>query len=229
MLAMCDKTGNVYASVPGLAHIANVSLTDCEAALITLLSPDKYSRTPEHEGRRIEPIDGGWCLLNHSKFRAIRSAEERREYMREYMRNKREAELLAIPLTELAKSTDVTPPAPSPDKSKEKKDQKKAALRAVSFATWIKTIPEGQNAIPDDHHVWRFAETAGIPEEFVLLAWRWFERNYATKPKRYTDWPGVFRKAVEGNWGDLWRINRDGGYYLTTAGEQLRRVMEAAA
>lgn len=123
MLAMSDKSGCVYASIPGLAHIANVGLHETELALSTLLSPDKYSRTPEKEGRRIEPIDGGWRLLNHAKFRAVRSAEERREYMREYMRDKREKEkLLADSLAALAKSTDVTPPAPSP---LQKKDQKK--------------------------------------------------------------------------------------------------------
>lgn len=129
MLAMSDKSGCVYASVPGLAHIANVSLQETELALQTLLSPDKYSRTPDKEGRRIEPIDGGWKLLNHAKFRSMRSAEERREYMREYMREKREREkLLANPLAKLAESTDVTPPAPTPAPEEQKITEAKASV-----------------------------------------------------------------------------------------------------
>src|SRR4030065_472467 len=89
MLAMSDRKGRVWASIPGLAHRARVSLEDTEVALYTLSSPDKYSRTPDHEGRRIEPIDGGWVLLNHEKYRSIRDEETTREVARNHMRRKR--------------------------------------------------------------------------------------------------------------------------------------------
>jgi hypothetical protein len=92
MLAMCDKNGWVYASIPGLAHRAHVTIEETEEALNKFLSPDKYSRTPDHEGRRIEVIDGGWALLNHPKYKAIRSADERREYQRKWIAEKRKAE-----------------------------------------------------------------------------------------------------------------------------------------
>ena len=89
MLAMSDRKGRVWASIPGLANRARVSLEDTEVALNTLSSPDKYSRTPDHEGRRIEPIDGGWVLLNHEKYRSIRDEETTREVARNHMRRKR--------------------------------------------------------------------------------------------------------------------------------------------
>jgi hypothetical protein len=89
MLAMSDRKGRVWASIPGLANRARVSLEDAEVALNTLSSPDKYSRTPDHEGRRIEPIDGGWVLLNHEKYRSIRDEETTREVARNHMRKKR--------------------------------------------------------------------------------------------------------------------------------------------
>jgi hypothetical protein len=76
MLAMADKNGEVHASVPGLARISGVALGDCEKALNKLLSPDPYSRTPAFDGRRITPIDGGWELLNHAKYRAMASKED---------------------------------------------------------------------------------------------------------------------------------------------------------
>lgn len=82
MLAMADKDGNVNASIPGLARIAGISIEQTEAGIQKLKSPDTYSRTPAHEGRRIEDIDGGWRLLNHGKYRALMSIEERREYNR---------------------------------------------------------------------------------------------------------------------------------------------------
>ena len=89
MLAMADKRGYVEASIPGLANRARVPLEDTEKALETFMSPDRYSRTAEHEGRRIEPIDGGWRLLNYSKYREARDSDDRREYQRQWDRDNR--------------------------------------------------------------------------------------------------------------------------------------------
>lgn len=96
MLALKRRDGVVYASVPGLASRANVPLADTQAALKCFMTPDPFSRTKEHEGRRIEEVDGGWLVLNASKFDKIRSIEERREYMKNFMADKRAAEKLAI-------------------------------------------------------------------------------------------------------------------------------------
>jgi hypothetical protein len=81
MLAMADKDGMVSASVPGLAALSRTSVDHCEEALVTLSSPDRYSRSQEFEGRRIEKIDGGWQLLNYEKYKRKLSMEERREYL----------------------------------------------------------------------------------------------------------------------------------------------------
>jgi hypothetical protein len=76
MLAIANKHGEVHASIPGLAQIAGLGLHDTEHAINKFLSPDKYSRTPDDEGRRIEMIEGGWLLLNHAKYRAMASKDE---------------------------------------------------------------------------------------------------------------------------------------------------------
>lgn len=89
LLAMADQNGDVYASVPGLARIANVPREEVESALRCFLSPDPDSRSREHEGRRIEEIEGGWRLLNHSKFHALRSEADRAAYKREWDRKNR--------------------------------------------------------------------------------------------------------------------------------------------
>lgn len=82
MLAMADRDGRIWASVPGLAARAGVGIEDCEKALNKFKGPDPYSRTKDHDGRRIRDVDGGWELLNHAKYRNMLSAEERREYQR---------------------------------------------------------------------------------------------------------------------------------------------------
>lgn len=89
MLAMSDRHGRVYGSVPGLANIARVPVEDCQIALDCFLSPDRHSRSKLAEGRRIEIIDGGWRLLNYEKYRDIRDEEAVRESKRIYMQNKR--------------------------------------------------------------------------------------------------------------------------------------------
>jgi len=90
MLAMSDRNGDVFASVPGLAKRAGVTLAECESAITSFLSPDLYSRTKDYEGRRIAEIDGGWTLLNHAKYRALLSAEERKEYNRRKQQERRD-------------------------------------------------------------------------------------------------------------------------------------------
>lgn len=83
MLAMSGRNGVVEGSIPGLADLARVSIVECEGALAALSAPDPYSRSKEASGRRIEAIDGGWRLINHAKYRAKMSADDRREYLRQ--------------------------------------------------------------------------------------------------------------------------------------------------
>lgn len=92
MMAMADRHGRVWASIPGLANRARVPIEDCRTAIDTFLAPDRDSRTPEHEGRRIEPIDGGWRLLNHQKYRDIRDEESIKESKRKYAAARRAKE-----------------------------------------------------------------------------------------------------------------------------------------
>lgn len=89
MLALKDKDGFVPAALPGLANAARVTVDECATAISKLEAPDKYSRTSENEGRRISKVDGGWIVLNHHKYRDQRNEEERREYQRKLMWNKR--------------------------------------------------------------------------------------------------------------------------------------------
>jgi len=93
MLAMKNGQQIVEASIPGLAKRAGVTVSECEQAITRLLSPDQYSRTQDHKGRRIEAVDGGWLILNGVKYREKLSSEERKEYKRakqaEYRRRRK--------------------------------------------------------------------------------------------------------------------------------------------
>lgn len=90
MLADCDRRGNVFGSIPGLANLSRVTIEECETAINTFLAPDPYSRTPDNDGRRIEPITGGWRLLNYGLYRDKRDTGAVKEQKRDHMRRVRE-------------------------------------------------------------------------------------------------------------------------------------------
>lgn len=90
MLARCNQHGEVYDSVPGLAHLARVSRESCEKAIAKFLSPDTASRTKHFEGRRIIEIEGGWELLNYTKYRQMANLEDQRRLATERTRRYRQ-------------------------------------------------------------------------------------------------------------------------------------------
>lgn len=95
MLAMTDRDGVVTGTVNALARNARVDRQAVEAALVKFLAPDPETLTADNQGRRVEVVEGGWKLLNHSKYREMMSLEDRREYYRkkraEYRKKEREA------------------------------------------------------------------------------------------------------------------------------------------
>jgi hypothetical protein len=86
MLACADADGVVEGSLPGFANIARVTVEEMRRAVETLSSPDPDSRTPDHAGRRLEAIAGGWRLLNYVAYRERGQAKEgsRAPYYRAY-------------------------------------------------------------------------------------------------------------------------------------------------
>lgn len=90
LLAKCNRDGIVEASIPGLADAARVTIPECLSALEVLKKPDPYSRTKEHDGRRVEDVDGGWKILNHAKYRGKFSKSDRLEYQAHWQRGYRQ-------------------------------------------------------------------------------------------------------------------------------------------
>ena len=106
--------------------------------------------------------------------------------------------------------------------------RKKSAKRAEqTFADWADSL-DG-DAIPPTDPVFAASAKSGLPADYVALAWAWFEGEYGEggyrAAKKYADWRAVFRKAVAGNWGKLWAVNRQGEFFLTTEGVQAQRAL----
>lgn len=95
MLALSNRYGEVGASIPGLAMAANVSIEDCQKSLEKLKSPDPYSRSKEHEGRRVKEVEGGFLILNYGHYRE--KMRSRAEYFKEYRQRNKNATTLTNP------------------------------------------------------------------------------------------------------------------------------------
>jgi len=151
LLAKCNRHGEVFGSVPGLARLANVTLDECVKALDTFRSPDRWSRTPDNDGRRIEDIEGGWRLLNHAKFDRMRSeaeaAERERERKRQWDREHRPSGHARAkqsddsPTTVRHGSDEVRAPTNTNSNSKEQ-ELKSTARQAERFADWWAVYPK---------------------------------------------------------------------------------------
>ena len=75
-------------SVCAVARLANVTKEQAAHALERLSSPDPHSKSKEHEGRRIEVVDGGIKVLNFERYRAGRPDSSGAERQRRYRERK---------------------------------------------------------------------------------------------------------------------------------------------
>ena len=89
LLALADRNGDVSASTGGLARSANLDRARCEEAIKVLASPDPDDRSGVKDGIRIEPIQGGWHIVNYAAYREKMRAVDRTEYLREKQRQHR--------------------------------------------------------------------------------------------------------------------------------------------
>lgn len=90
LLASADRNGVVDVTLPGLAKLAEVPVEKTKQVLdhLCALDPlDSVNSPLNGVKRRLDPLDRGWVLRNYKKYRDHRQYEERKEYMRKYMRD----------------------------------------------------------------------------------------------------------------------------------------------
>ena len=150
MLAMKDRNGIVEASLPGLADMARVSVAEARAAIAKLEGPDPDSRTKAHEGRRIQPTDGGWLILNHQKFRDKMRSEERTEYMRLKKREERARQRNVNPCQPESTSVNACRPIADAEADTEAEVEGVFSRTACEVADDTPTPPQGSAAHPGE-------------------------------------------------------------------------------
>lgn len=122
-----------------------------------------------------------------------------------------------------------------PDDHAAAAEPKKRRSAGIPFAEWLQGVKaRGEKPISEFAALWEYAESAGLPSEFIELAWMSFADHYRTdekaKRKRYADWKMTFLNAVKGNYRRLWYwSDRDNAFRLTTVGLQLENTLREAA
>lgn len=152
MLALSNSKGFVPASIPGLANAARVSIDDCVKAVARLESPDPYSRTKDNEGRRIQPSDGGWMILNYKKHRE-RGKDDRRDYMKRLMWGRRHPGVpypesvstpANSPITEAHCSASASASSSSSSESEALNSEKSISIKASESEPPTPSVPESR-------------------------------------------------------------------------------------
>lgn len=83
LLATMNQDGFCqFASIANLANRAVLGIEETRAAVATLENADPDSSDPEHEGRRIERVPGGWVVLNAQKYQELATRAMEREKTR---------------------------------------------------------------------------------------------------------------------------------------------------
>lgn len=103
LLAKADAYGIVRVSIPALAILCRTTTARAAEIIEIFKAPDRYSRSPEFDGRRVEERDGALVLLNYVKHRELTQgkpgshAERQRRY-RDRLANRDDS--LASPVTD---------------------------------------------------------------------------------------------------------------------------------
>lgn len=86
MIVLADADGIVDMTPQAMCAATSIPIEIIEKGIKKLSEPDEYSRTPGEDGRRIVCIDEhrpwGWQIVNHSKYKKLRDADEVREQNR---------------------------------------------------------------------------------------------------------------------------------------------------
>lgn len=114
LLAVADQEGCVIGTDVALARRLNIPFDEFRHCVEQLGKPDPDSNSKELDGVRLVKSDGerGYQIVNYVKYRNIKGQDDKREYMRNYMRERRKSQQnngfvkpVNFPLTVLADVT----------------------------------------------------------------------------------------------------------------------------
>jgi hypothetical protein len=114
ILLCSDAQGYVMMTEAAISRRIGTTIEEVTWGLAELMKPDPRSKTPDHEGRRIEAVEGsgyGWRVINFESYKSLRSNEDMRDKTKERVRKFRDkkGEIVAVESTPLATKREPAP------------------------------------------------------------------------------------------------------------------------
>lgn len=106
---------------------------------------------------------------------------------------------------------------------------KPRAKKSLSLSDWIAQCKEkNERPIPDNHSVYKYADSIKLPDEFVRITWFEFKSYFIDTPtKKQKDWRMHFANFIRANYLRIWYTDESGEFKLTSRGLQAKKAMEA--
>jgi hypothetical protein len=160
MLILADKNGIVDMTPQAIHRRTNIPLEMILESLPKLEGPDKHSRTPDKDGRRIERLDThrewGWRIINFEKYRESATVEMTR------MCEKLRKQLYR------SKFKKVSPHSPLP-KTEEELEADAEAEQSMDKMGLSGTVRDKHRGLPkNEQQAGEWCEMDGVPKSFGI-------------------------------------------------------------
>jgi hypothetical protein len=206
VLSMSDRHGIVDVTPTYIASVTGLPVDDVAACMERFCQPDKYSRSQEADGARLQLIDParpwGWLIVNHSKYR-----EKARKSSYDSART-----ASGLDAERKRMSRDV-PTCPAPSRSqtetetKTKTEEKEEEAPPAKRARPATHLPEDFGLTDERRKV---ATTEGLDPDRTFAKFRNFWLSASGQRARKRDWDRA--------WG-YWCQNDRGGGKPSTVGK----------
>jgi len=202
MIAIADQRGEIIGTDTAIARILNISIAEFADAMSVLTSPDPQSNSPAEEGRRIVSSENGrgYKLVNYLAYRDMKSDDEKREYMRNYMRERRHKEKQT---SEPVKNVNFCKTALSDVTHTEAEAEAEAKAEAESTFTKVKDRKAKKSPFipPSIDELRVFAKECGILEsDGEAMFYHWEGNGWKNGANAVKSWQMSFRKWQANGW-----------------------------
>lgn len=213
LIILANKDGVIDMTPTAIARRTTIPEEIIVAGIAALEQPDPDSRSPDEGGRRIVRLSDtrtwGWRIVNHAKYRKIRSQDERRDYHAQYYREKRDSKSKTAEThnTTQHNSTDSTHSTESTDStncSKQKAESSKPPIappqeggppkaKRSRMRLPVTSCPAEFNVSPA---MVDWAEQQGMPNDRVMRETGKFLDHWRGKGELRADWTASWRTWI---------------------------------
>ncbi len=209
LLAMAQRGGIIDAHPSYIATVSGLPQADIEEAIGRFCGPDPLSRTPDHDGRRLEPLPDrgfGWRVLNHESYRrkaARKDYDDARTASGEDAARKAVQRSQSRPVPTCPELSRTVPPSEAEAEAYNPSSLRSEGARGRAREADGEREPKRKAArIPDDFdpgeagRAYAAEHLPNVDVEAFIEEFRDYWRACATPSAKKLDWQAAFRNRV---------------------------------